>query len=58
MMFEQCKIIIFNNIIFIKNIGNFPEKYNGNFPDKYEIFRLTSLIAVIFACIGIALYLW
>ena len=31
-MFEQCKIVIFNNIIFIKNIRNFPEKCNGNFP--------------------------
>jgi len=39
MMFEQCKIVIFDNIIFMKNIGNFPEKCNGNFPDKYENFR-------------------
>ena len=31
-MFEQCKIVIFNNIIFIKKIGNFMEKCNGNFP--------------------------
>src|SRR6218665_1209898 len=39
MMFEQCKIVLFNNIIFMKNIENFPEKFNGNFPEKYEIFR-------------------
>src|SRR6218665_1820728 len=40
MTFEQCKIVIFNNIIFIKKTSeNFPEKFNGNFPEKYEIFR-------------------
>src|SRR6218665_371239 len=32
MTFDECKIVIFNNIILMKNIGNFPEKCTGNFP--------------------------
>src|SRR6218665_1374439 len=43
MMFEQCKIVIFNNIIFMKKhrkifLKNSMEIF-GNFPEKYEILR-------------------
>ena len=42
MMFEQCKIVIFN-YIYEKTLENFPEKFNGNFPEKYKIFRTNFL---------------
>ena len=48
MMFEQCKIVIFNNIIFMKQHRKIFQKNSmeifQNFPEKYEIFRLTSLL--------------
>ena len=43
MMFEQCKIVIFNNIIFMKKHLKIFRKYSmeifRNSPEKYEIFR-------------------
>src|SRR6218665_2136105 len=43
MMFEQYKIVIFNNIIFMKTHGKIFRKNSmeifRNFPEKYEIFR-------------------
>jgi len=43
MMFEQCKIVIFNNIIFMKKHRKIFQKNSmgifRNFPEKYEIFR-------------------
>src|SRR6218665_3345006 len=43
MMFEQCKIVIFNNIIFMKKHRKIFRKNSmeifRNFPEKYEIFR-------------------
>jgi len=47
MMFEQCKIVIFKNIILMKKHWKIFWKNSKeifrNFPEKYEIFRLTSL---------------
>src|SRR6218665_3302561 len=51
MTFEQCKIVIFNNIIFMKNIGKFSGKIQWKFSEIFrknmkfsgQIFRLTSL---------------
>jgi len=34
-MFDQCKIVIFNNVILLKK----SEKCTGNFPEKYVIFQ-------------------
>jgi len=43
MMFEQCKIVIFNNIIFMKKHRKIFRKNSmeifRNFSEKYEIFR-------------------
>src|SRR6218665_1489945 len=43
MMFEQCKIVIFNNILFMKKHRKIFRKNSMeiflNFPEKYEIFR-------------------
>src|SRR6218665_1041686 len=43
MMFEQCKIVIFKNIIFMKKHRNIFRKNSmeifRKFPEKYEIFR-------------------
>src|SRR6218665_991710 len=52
MTFEQCKIVIFNNIIFMKNIGKFSGKIQWKFSEIFrknmkfsgQIFRLTSLL--------------
>ena len=47
MMFEQCKIVIFNNIIFMKKHRKIFRKNSmeifRNFPEKYEIFRTNFL---------------
>ena len=56
MTFEQCKIVIFNNIIFIKKTSeNFPEKIRWKFSEIFrknmkfsgQIFRLTSLYLIV-----------
>ena len=43
MMFEQCKIVLFHNIIFMKKHRKIVRKNSmeifRNFPKKYEIFR-------------------
>ena len=43
MIFEQCKIVIFHNIIFMKKHRKIFRKNSmeifRNFPEKYEIFR-------------------
>ena len=51
MMFEQCKIVIFNNIIFMKQHRKFSGKMQWKFSEIFrknmkfsgQIFRLTSL---------------
>src|SRR6218665_3653133 len=48
MMFEQCKIVIFNNIIFMKKTSkifrkNAMEIFRKNMKFSGQIFRLTSL---------------
>ena len=48
MMFEQCKIVIFNNIIFMKKHRkifrkNSMEIFRKNMKFSGQIFRLTSL---------------
>src|SRR6218665_1084948 len=51
MMFEQCNIVIFNNIIFMKKYRKFSGKMQWKFSEIFrknmkfsgQIFRLTSL---------------
>ena len=56
-MFEQCKIVIFNNIIFMKKHRKFSGKMQWKFSEIFrknmkfsrQIFRLTSLIGTVYA---------
>jgi len=54
MMFEQCNIVIFNNIIFMKKHRKFSGKIRWKFSEIFrknmkfsgQIFHLTSLISL------------
>ena len=43
MTFDECKIVIYNNIILMKKhwkfSGKMHWKFSENFPEKYVIFR-------------------